>query len=82
MSNRSRAVIGTPDQVKEKLESLAREFDVDEIVICTFTEQAEDKFRSYELLASIFELEVITASSRQKQNRRLSSAAGPLPENF
>lgn len=57
LSNRSRTVIGTPDQVKEKLESLAREFDVDEIVICTFTEQAEDKFRSYELLASIFELE-------------------------
>jgi hypothetical protein len=30
---------------------------VDEIVISTFTEQAEDRFRSYELLASLFRLE-------------------------
>jgi luciferase family oxidoreductase group 1 len=56
LSNRSRAIIGTPDQVKEQLESLAREFDVDEIVISTLTEQAEDQLRSFELLAELFQL--------------------------
>ncbi len=52
--NRSRTAIGTPGEVKKKLEGLAREFDVDEIVISTFTEHAEDRFLSYELLADLF----------------------------
>jgi luciferase family oxidoreductase group 1 len=55
--NRSRTAIGTPEQVREKLEGLAREFDVDEIVVSTFTEHAEDRFRSYELLAEHVGLE-------------------------
>jgi luciferase family oxidoreductase group 1 len=56
-SNRPRTAIGTPEQVRDKLESLAREFDVNEIVISTFTERVEDRFRSYELLAELFGLE-------------------------
>ncbi len=40
-----------------KLEGLAREFDVDEIVISTFTERIEDRLHSYELLAELFGLE-------------------------
>ena len=55
--NRSRTAFGTPEQVKEKLEDLANEFDVAEIVISTFTEHAEDRLRSYELLASMFGLD-------------------------
>lgn len=55
--NRQRTVVGTPDQMQEKLTALAIEFDVDEIVISTFTERAEDRFRSYELLAEVFDLE-------------------------
>ena len=55
--NRQRTAIGTPDQMREKLESLAEEFDVDEIVISTFTEKAEDRLRSYELLADLFDLQ-------------------------
>jgi luciferase family oxidoreductase group 1 len=55
--NRSRTVIGTPEQVKEKLEGLTQEFGVDEIVISTFTEHAEDRLRSYEWLAELFRLE-------------------------
>lgn len=55
--NRQRTAIGTPAQVREQLETLAQEFEVDEIVISTFTEQAEDRWRSYELLADLFGLE-------------------------
>ena len=54
--NRQRTAVGTPEEIKEKLTSLAAEFEVDEIVISTFTETAEDRFRSYELLAELFEL--------------------------
>jgi luciferase family oxidoreductase group 1 len=56
LANRSRTVLGTPDEVKAQLESLARDLDVDEIVISTFTEHAEDRLHSYELMAELFEL--------------------------
>lgn len=55
--NRQRTAIGTPEQIREKLEALAAEFDVDEIVISTFTERPEDRLHSYELLAEIFNLQ-------------------------
>ncbi|AXY76750.1 LLM class flavin-dependent oxidoreductase [Paraflavitalea soli] len=54
--NRGRMVIGTPDVVKEKITALTNEFDVEEVVIATFAEQAEDRFRSYELFSEVFEL--------------------------
>ncbi|MFN8415642.1 MAG: LLM class flavin-dependent oxidoreductase [Cytophagaceae bacterium] len=54
--NRSRAVSGTPDLVKEKLTQLAQEVTADEIVVSTFTEHAEDRLNSYKLLAEVFEL--------------------------
>jgi len=57
LANRSRTAIGTPDRVREDLEKLAEEFDVDEIVVSTFTEHPEDRFRSYELLAELFQLQ-------------------------
>jgi len=57
LSNRARTAIGTPDEVREKLEGLAKELEVDEIVISTFTEHAEDRMRSYELLAELFGLQ-------------------------
>ena len=54
--NRGRMVIGTPDVVKEKITALTNEFDVEEVVLATFAEQAEDRFRSYELFSEVFEL--------------------------
>jgi luciferase family oxidoreductase group 1 len=54
--NRQRTVVGTPDVVKAKLEELAAMFGVNEIVISTFTQYAEDRIRSYELLAEMFRL--------------------------
>lgn len=54
--NRNRTVSGTPELVKEKLIRLAQEVTADEIVISTFTEKAEDRLNSYQLLAEVFEL--------------------------
>ncbi len=54
--NRLRMVVGTPDFVAEKLKGLAARFDVDEILIATFADELEDRLRSYELLANLFEL--------------------------
>lgn len=55
--NRQRMIVGTPDVVKEKMLALARDFQVDEIVVATFADSSEDRLRSYELLADIFQLE-------------------------
>lgn len=55
--NRQRTAIGTPEQLQEKLTSLVTEFGVDEIVVSTFTETAEDRFHSYALLADLFSLQ-------------------------
>ncbi|HEY9006186.1 LLM class flavin-dependent oxidoreductase [Ohtaekwangia sp.] len=52
--NRMRTITGTPDVVKERLKQLARTYNVDEIVIATFADTLEDRFRSYELLAEMF----------------------------
>lgn len=52
--NRQRSIIGTPDMVKEKITALAAELDVPEIIISSFAETKEDRFRSYELLSEIF----------------------------
>jgi luciferase family oxidoreductase group 1 len=57
LHNRQRTAIGSPADMREKLTSLAAQFDVDEIVISTFTEQPEDRLHSYELLAELFGLE-------------------------
>jgi luciferase family oxidoreductase group 1 len=53
---RQRRVTGTPEQCRERLESLAREYGVDEIVAVTITESPATRLRSYELLAEAFEL--------------------------
>jgi alkanesulfonate monooxygenase SsuD/methylene tetrahydromethanopterin reductase-like flavin-dependent oxidoreductase (luciferase family) len=45
--NRQRMVVGTPDVVKEKMLTLARNFDVEEIVVATFADKREDRLRSY-----------------------------------
>jgi luciferase family oxidoreductase group 1 len=54
--NRQRMVSGTPEQVKTKLTALAEAYDVDELVIVTITHDFEDRIKSYELLAHVFEI--------------------------
>lgn len=55
--NRQRMIVGTPDFVKDKLESLAQHYKVDEVVVATFADRFEDRVRSYELLTEIIEIE-------------------------
>jgi luciferase family oxidoreductase group 1 len=51
---RRRTVAGPPEQVKARLEALAAEYDVDELVIVTITHDFKARLRSYELLAEAF----------------------------
>lgn len=48
---RRQMVLGAPEQVIERLEELARRFDVDELVVVSITHDFKARCRSYELLA-------------------------------
>jgi luciferase family oxidoreductase group 1 len=53
---RRRRIVGTPAQCRERLEALAAEYGVDEMVVVTITETWQTRLRSYELLAGAFGL--------------------------
>lgn len=55
--NSGRIVSGTPDDVKEQLNRLALEFDVDEIMVTVMADDPLARKRSFELLAKAFELD-------------------------
>lgn len=55
-ANSGRRIAGTPPQVKARLEQLAADYAVDELVIATITQDHADRLRSYELLAEAFQL--------------------------
>ncbi|MBV9860073.1 MAG: LLM class flavin-dependent oxidoreductase [Alphaproteobacteria bacterium] len=55
--HRRRQVVGTPEQVQQKLRQLAQEYGVNEIVILTITHDFEARKRSYTLLAEAFGLQ-------------------------
>ena len=61
-ANRQRTIVGAPDRVKTRLESLAEEYAVDELVILTITHDFAARVRSYELLAEAFGLEPRTGA--------------------
>src|SRR5881397_2108990 len=52
-----RMVAGAPEQVRERLEALAAEYEADELIIVTITHDPKARRRSYELLAKVFGLE-------------------------
>jgi len=56
-SQRARAVIGDPRQVRERLLELREQFDADELMLLTITGDYASRLRSYELLAREFELQ-------------------------
>jgi len=56
LHNRRRTAVGTPEQLRDKFAGLVADFDVDEFIISTFTEDPADRLRSYELFAQLFEL--------------------------
>ena len=54
--NRGRAVVGNPDEVREKLTEIAERYKVDEVMVVTICHEHAARVRSYELLAEAFEL--------------------------
>ena len=56
--NRNRVVSGTPEQVHAQFTQLAADYAVEEITAVTITADFQDRLRSYELLAEVFELPV------------------------
>jgi luciferase family oxidoreductase group 1 len=55
--NSGRVVSGTRQQVKAQLLAIANDFDIDEIMAATMTDNYADRKRSFELLAEAFEQE-------------------------
>ena len=55
-NNKGRVVSGTPKQVRQQLLKLAADFDIDEIMIATMTDNITDRRRSFEFLAETFQL--------------------------
>jgi luciferase family oxidoreductase group 1 len=52
--NRRRQVVGTPEQVKDRLIALARDYAVDELVVVSICFDFAARLRPYELLAEAF----------------------------
>lgn len=51
----ARIIAGTPEQVKQQIIDLAEDCDADEIMAAAITHLPEDKVRSFELLAQVFD---------------------------
>jgi luciferase family oxidoreductase group 1 len=51
---RSRSIIGTPAQVKPRLEALATQYQADELIVLTVCASYAARLRSYELLAQLW----------------------------
>jgi luciferase family oxidoreductase group 1 len=58
-----RAVIGSPDTVRQGLEEVAREYGAQELTVLTITHEHEARRRSYELIASAFALDGAAAGA-------------------
>jgi luciferase family oxidoreductase group 1 len=53
-----RSVVGTPEQVRERLLGMVADFQADELIVVTITHDFKARLRSYELLAEAFGLGV------------------------
>ena len=52
----ARYVMGSPDRVRSQLLDMASQLGLDELMIVTIVHDHQTRLRSYELLASAFEL--------------------------
>ena len=55
-ATRGRTIAGTPENVRERMEAMAREYGVEEFVVVTITHDFKARVRSYELVADAFGL--------------------------
>src|SRR5947209_9851372 len=53
---RGRTVAGAPEQVRERIEALAAEDEAHELIYVTITNHPKERGRSYEILATVFEI--------------------------
>jgi alkanesulfonate monooxygenase SsuD/methylene tetrahydromethanopterin reductase-like flavin-dependent oxidoreductase (luciferase family) len=53
-TQKRRAIVGTPDQVRAGLEAVAAEYGAAELMVLTITYEHEARRRSYELIAEAF----------------------------
>jgi luciferase family oxidoreductase group 1 len=54
MSQRARAIIGSPDKCRREIEAMAERYAADEVMVLTITGDYGSRLRSYELLAEAF----------------------------
>ncbi|MCJ8012840.1 LLM class flavin-dependent oxidoreductase [Paenibacillus sp. KQZ6P-2] len=54
--NRKRMIVGSPDQIKWKIERLCEEYRTDEVMITSIIHRFEDKLQSFRLIAKAFGL--------------------------
>lgn len=50
-------LVGTPDEVRDRIEAAAREAGADEVMVMTIAHDPAARLRSYDLLADVFDLE-------------------------
>jgi alkanesulfonate monooxygenase SsuD/methylene tetrahydromethanopterin reductase-like flavin-dependent oxidoreductase (luciferase family) len=62
---RSRSIVGTPEQVRDRLLDLGGQAGADEFVVLTITHDFAARVRSYELLAEVFGLTPRTPPTAQ-----------------
>jgi luciferase family oxidoreductase group 1 len=58
-----RAIIGTPDKVRERITELARDYGAGEVIVVTIVHDHAARRRSYELIAEAFGLQAASAAS-------------------
>ena len=56
-ASRPRSIVGTPDQVKQRIEEVAAQYRVGEVVVVTICHDFQARLRSYALLADCFGLQ-------------------------
>jgi len=52
-----RSIVGSPEQVRAEIETVASEYGADEVIVVTITHDHEARRRSYELIADAFGLD-------------------------
>jgi luciferase family oxidoreductase group 1 len=53
---RSFSIVGTPDQVKDKITAMAERYEADEVIIASAIHSFQDRLRSFSLIAEAFNL--------------------------
>ena len=60
-------IVGTPEQVRARIEDVVARTEADEVMIATHASDLATRVRSYELIAEVFELPEFKAQAVQDQ---------------